>query len=161
MPDGAKTLLTILLIPFLLAAGHDIYINYFSDPETIENIKNLQIQDIADDVVNAELPPNRFLISDMGWVWNEYAPNMMSAAREMVSADKWSSMINPILKLPTMIVGLIPWLITFAYLIFARLAGFWPCANNPFSFRFNKKTKTEKKFKVYETEKVKKKKYKR
>ena len=146
MPDGAKTLLVILLIPFLLGVGHDIYLNYFSDDEKIREVKALRIN------------PAKFLVSDMGWVWNEYAPNMMQSVRDMVEPSTWKSTFDPVLQLPTMIVGLIPWAITFAYLIFARLAGFWPCAGVGASFGRGSKGSE---YAVYEKDKAKKMKFKR
>ena len=149
MPDGAKTLLIILLIPFLLSVGHDIYINYFSDDEKIREVKALRID------------PQKFLISDAGWVWNEYAPSIMSSTRDMIQpTSTWRDKIDPILQLPTMVVGIIPWAITFIYLLFARLAGFWPCKDHPIRLGkggvANKKT-----FSVYDKNKGKKAKFNR
>jgi hypothetical protein len=146
MPDRAKTLLVILLIPFLCALGHDIYINYFSDDEKRAEVKAMRVD------------PSKFLISDAGWVWNEYAANTMRSAREIIQPDTWKSKIDPILQLPTMIVGLIPWAITFIYLLLARLIGIWPYRDN--SIRFGQNA-NKKKFSVYEKDKVKKTKFKR
>jgi hypothetical protein len=147
MPDGAKTLLVILLIPFLCALGHDLYINYFSDDEKIRNVKALRID------------PQKFLVSDAGWVWNEYAPNVMSSARDMTAADIWEQKINPVLKLPTMVVSLIPWIITFLYLALARLIGLWPCRDS--AIRLSGRGNKKQKFSVYEKDIAKKTKFKR
>lgn len=146
MPDGAKTLLLILFIPFLLGLGHDIYFNYFSDEEKIKETKSLRVN------------PKEFSVSDAGWLWKEYSPASMKVVHDTMEPETWKKFINPILQLPTMVVGLIPWATTLAYLLFAQLAGFWPCANSPVLFR--RKTKTEK-FTAYKKDKTKVTKYKR
>ena len=115
MPDSAKTVLVILLIPFLLGLGHDIYFNYFSNDEKVQEIKALRFN------------PDKFLVSDAGWVFNEYAPNFMQSLRDSTAPQTWRKHIDPILQLPTMIVGLIPWAMTAAYLLIAYILGIWPC----------------------------------
>ncbi len=127
MPDGAKTLLVILLIPFLLGVGHDIYFNYFSTDEKIREIKALRVD------------PNKFLVSDMGWVWNEYSPSTMQTIRDSVAPETFKTKLDPILQLPTMVVGLIPWAIAAIYLAFAWLIGFWPCSTSGLSFSRKRK----------------------
>lgn len=135
MPTGAKTLLVILLIPFLFGFGHDVYLNYFSDDAKIRDVKALRID------------PSKFLVSDMGWVWNKYSPNTMEAARDMMEPATWQSKLDPILQLPTMVVGLIPWAITFAYLFLSWLLGIWPCSGRILTFSSGKRKKDD--FAVY------------
>lgn len=146
MPDGAKTLLVILLIPFLAGLGHDIYFNYFSDDERIREIKALRID------------PEKFLVSDLGWVWNEYSPNTMEATRNMMEPETWVSKLDPVLQLPTMVVGLIPWAIAAIYLSLAWLLGIWPCAGRSISFGRRRKKDD---FAVYKHAKTKSVKYKK
>jgi|GEM_PF-2373535 len=148
MPDGAKTLLVILLIPFLLALGHDLYINYFSDDEKIREVKALRID------------PEKFLISDAGWVWNEYSASTMEATRGMIDPETWTAKLDPVLQLPTMIVGLIPWAMTLVYLSFSALFGFWPCTNSVISFGGKRRRKNDD-FAVYKHAKTKSVKYKK
>lgn len=140
MPDGAKTLLVLLLIPFLLGLGHDIYFNYFSDDEKIRAVKALRIN------------PEEFLISDAGWVWNTYSPTTMETARDTIAPDTWASKIDPILQLPTMVVGLIPWAVVLLYLSFAWLVGIWPCESR--ISLFNKRPKKDD-YAVYKNAKAK------
>ncbi len=146
MPDGAKTLLVILLIPFLAGLGHDVYFNYFSDDEKVREIKALRID------------PEKFLVSDLGWVWNEYSPNTMETARTMMEPETWVSKLDPVLQLPTMIVGLIPWAITLIYISFAFLCGIWPCAGRNISLGTKRKKDD---FAVYKHAKTKAVKYKK
>ena len=147
MPDGAKTLLVLLLIPFLLALGHDIYFNYFSDDEKIREVKAMRID------------PEEFLISDAGWVWNEYAPSSMESARMSFEPETWRSKIDPILQLPTMVVGLIPWAFAATYLLIAYILGIWPCQGRMLNILPKRKRKDD--FAVYKHAKTKATKYKR
>ena len=148
MPDGAKTLLVVLLIPFLMGLGHDIYFNYFADDEKIKAVKSLRID------------PEKFLISDMGWVWNEYAPNGMQMARDSIEPATWTSYIDPVLQLPTMIVGLIPFIIIASYLILAFILGIWPCRGRHISIGTPKRGKKDD-FAVYKHAKTNKMKFKK
>ena len=93
MPDGAKTLLIILFIPFLFALGHDLYLNYFSDDEKVRELKALRID------------PQEFLVSDTGWIWNEYSPNTMQTLRDTIEPATWTTKLDPVLQLPTMAVS--------------------------------------------------------
>lgn len=127
MPQGAKTLLVILLIPFLAGLGHDLYLNYFSSNEKIREVKALRID------------PEKFLVSDLGWIWNNYSPDTMQTARDMVEPSTWQSKVDPVLQLPTMVVGLIPWAITAIYLFFAWIFGIWPCSGRLISFSTKRK----------------------
>ena len=147
MPDGAKTILVILLIPFLLGLGHDIYFNYFSNDEKVQEIKALRFN------------PDKFLISDAGWVFNEYAPNFMQSLRDSAEPQTWRKRIDPILQLPTMIVGLIPWAIAVMYLLIAYILGIWPCKGRLINLLPQRKRKDD--FAVYKHAKTKSAKYKR
>ncbi len=135
MSGGAKTFLVILLIPFLMGLGHDIYFNYFSDDEKIKDLKSLQIN------------PKEFLISDAGWVWNNYSPNTLEAARMSFETSTWRTIIDPVLQLPTMIVGLLPWLAGVTYLLIAYILGIWPCSGRVINFMPRRKRKDD--FVVY------------
>ena len=114
MSGGVKTFLVILLIPFLAGAGHDVYLNYFSNDEKIKQAKRLQIN------------PEDFLASDLGWVWGNYHPASMEMARGAVEPEIWQSNVDPILQLPAMVVGLIPFALGVIYSLLAFVLGIWP-----------------------------------
>lgn len=105
MSSGSKTLLILLLIPFLMSVGHDVYYNYFSSKDKIEQSKNLNID------------PTKFKATDAGWVFIQYAPNAFQGLRKATPKPVWSNGIDPILRLPTMVVGLIPFLIAFTIIM--------------------------------------------
>ncbi len=114
MGSGTKFFLFIMLLPFLAGAGHDIYLNYFSDPEKVEQLKALQID------------PDQFLISDLGWIWTEYAPGIMKEARTLMSSRTWSQYVDPVLQLPTMVVSIVPFFCVTVLLLIAFILGIWP-----------------------------------
>ncbi|NCO03807.1 MAG: hypothetical protein GW903_06415 [Alphaproteobacteria bacterium] len=105
MSSGSKTLLIILLIPFLMGVAHDVYYNYFSSQDKIIQSKNLNID------------PAKFKITDAGWVFIQYAPNTFQGLRSAAPQSVWRNGIDPILRLPTMVVGLIPFLIAFVIIL--------------------------------------------
>ncbi len=114
MSGGIKAFLIILLLPFLAGVGHDVYLNYFSDDEKIKQAKRLQIN------------PEDFLASDLGWVWENYHPASMEMARDMVDPEKWQSDVDPILQLPAMVVGIVPFMLGLIYSFLAFILGIWP-----------------------------------
>lgn len=105
MSSGSKTLLIILLIPFLAGLGHDIYYNYLSSQDKITQSKNMDID------------PSKFKATDAGWVFIQYAPNAFQSLRNTAPKAIWQTGIDPILRLPTMLVGLIPFLIAFVIIL--------------------------------------------
>lgn len=114
MPQAAKTLLFISLLPLLLAVGHDIYLNYFSNVQKIE------------DVTNLEISPDSFMMSDLGWVWGNYSPGTLEMIQNSVSANIWSSHINPILQKTTIMVASAPFFAGIAFLVLTLVIGVWP-----------------------------------
>lgn len=114
MPPAAKNLLLIVLIPLILAAGHDIYLNYFSDNAKIQEIKNLDI-DLS-----------YFMMSDLGWIWQNYSPSSMEAVKETVAPETWETAINPVLKQTSILVAIVPFLASLAFLGLTFLMGIWP-----------------------------------
>lgn len=144
MTGGVKTLLTILLLPLLASIGHDVYINYFSDSDKIKEIKRLQID------------PDEFLVSDLGWIWQEYSPNTMKTARENIQTEVWKESVDPILQLPTMVVAFLPCFFGCVFLIFALVLGVWPFSR----YGFTRKGKEED-FEVYKHAKANSLKYKK
>ena len=97
-----RALLSLSLFPFLAALGHDLYINFYVDKDNLRALKSLRPE------------VDNFMISDFGWVWNEYAPNSLQALRDSFAQGTWDNIINPILQMPTMLVAIIPFLIVAA-----------------------------------------------
>lgn len=114
MSGNVKAFLFIMLLPFLAAMSHDVYFNYFSDDQKVKQIKRLQID------------PEEFMVSDLGWIWDTYYPTSMKTARTMVEPDVWKAQVDPILQLPSMIVGLIPFFLGCIFLLLAFVLGVWP-----------------------------------
>ena len=132
MSSSVKTFLILMFIPFLLAAGHDIYLNYFSDNEKILHARSVQIN------------PENFLVSDLGWVLYHYIPKGMDIARDTTKPETWEEKIDPILRLPTMVIGLIPFIGSLIYSLLAFVLGIWP-----FSHAGQTRNEKESDFAVY------------
>jgi hypothetical protein len=103
-----------MLLPFFAAVGHDIYFNYFSDEEKIKQVQKLRIN------------PEEYLVSDMGWVWQKYHPASMQMARDAIEPEIWMQEVDPILQLPTMVVGLVPFFLACIFLLLTFVLGVWP-----------------------------------
>lgn len=114
MPTAAKNILFILLIPFLLSLGHDLYLNYVSNSPRAEQIKSLRVA------------PNALIVSDAGWIWQEYAGNSMRAAKDLMGTNRWEQNIDPILKKPTMSLTIIPFAIGLVYVSITFIFVLWP-----------------------------------
>lgn len=114
MSAGAKTFIFILLLPFFAALGHDVYHSYFSSDEKIKQIERLNIE------------PDNFQMSDVGWLWQEYAPNSMQSARDMIEPEAWSAQLDPFLQMTSMVAALIPFGVGLIYLALAFILGVWP-----------------------------------
>ena len=114
MPSSVKIFLFITLLPFFAAVGHDVHLNFLSDEEKIKQVQNLRVD------------PEDFIASDMGWVWNHYHPTSMAMARDGVEPEIWKQKVDPILQLPTMVVGFIPFFIGCVFLLLTFVLGVWP-----------------------------------
>lgn len=114
MPTAAKNILFILLVPFLLSLGHDLYLNYVSNSPRAEQIKSLRVA------------PNALIVSDAGWIWQEYASSSMQTIKDTVGKDLWEQNIDPVLKKPTMSLTIIPFVIGIVVLLVTFILGIWP-----------------------------------
>lgn len=114
MSSSIKLFLFFMLLPFLVAVGHDVHMNYLADDEKIREVKNLRID------------PNDFLASDLGWIWQKYHKPSMEIARTSVEPEVWKAKVDPILQLPTMVVGIIPFFTASVFLLLAYVIGVWP-----------------------------------
>lgn len=132
MPSGAKLFLFILFLPFLAALGHDLYLNYYADEEKREQLQALNID------------PEEFMISDAGWVWQEYSEPTMDSAREAIAPETWKHNIDPILQLPTIVVAIIPFFFGAVFLLITFILGIWP-----FTRHGTSRKKSDKDFVVY------------
>jgi len=94
-----RILLSIFLIPFLAAAGHDLWINFIADEKKLRALKNLR-PDF-----------DGFLVSDLGWIWEEYAADSLEIFRDSFSVTTWDNIISPILQMSSMLVAIIPFAI--------------------------------------------------
>ncbi len=104
-----RFVLFFLFLPFAAAIGHDLYVNYYLDDDKLRDLKNLRPE--VDD----------FLFSDLGWVWNEYAPNRLEVLKDSFSPSTWEAFILPILAMPTMLVTFFPFAIAAVIAIILKL----------------------------------------
>ena len=138
---AAHTLLAILSIPFILAVSHDVYLNFFSSPEKIEEVKSLNID------------PDKFQMTPLGWVWTQYSQITHDMVRDSVSPEIWKNKIVPVLKSKTIVVSAVPLGVGIVYTFFAWLLGIWPFAHLQ---RFKRLTGKKDAPSVYATDKAKK-----
>ncbi|MEM7618324.1 MAG: hypothetical protein AAF244_02955 [Pseudomonadota bacterium] len=85
-----RILIFVLFIPLAIAVGHDLYINYYLDKDRLDDLMRF-VPNIKD-----------FRMSDLGWVWNEYAPTSMEVIRDSVAESTWNNFYTPILMMPSM-----------------------------------------------------------
>lgn len=86
----------VALAPFLLAVGHDFYANFLASPEQQHRLEAFQID------------PKSYQNSDFGYIVMKYLPNQYWAARGMFSSEDWEKWVDPVLRLYTFVVALIP-----------------------------------------------------
>jgi len=114
MGSRLKTFYLLLLLPFLLVIGHDVYANYFSDVMKQKKLENLRVD------------PNSFQFSDAGYLWVTYFPDNYINARKSMSGDTWETYIDPVLETPSAIVAILPAAFIYALLMAAWALGIWP-----------------------------------
>lgn len=141
MPASAKSFLLILAIPLILAISHDVYLNFFST------------QDKINDVTSLNIDAEKFQMTPLGWVWMEYSQSTHDMVRDSVSPEQWRDIIVPILKTETIYVSLAPFAIGVVYILFAWMLGIWPFAHLQ---RFKSMSKKQSAPSVYATDKAKK-----
>lgn len=109
MKDGVKTWFFVLLIPFLLAIGHDIYANYWLDEERKARLEAFDID------------PTAYQSSDIGYLFTEYLPNFYISAKETIPEQQWRTWVDPLLQQYTFVVAGIPAVILSLWLLIARI----------------------------------------
>lgn len=107
MSDGAKFWCFLLLIPFFLSIGHDLWANYGGDAKTrLEAF---------------EIDPHAYQSSDLGYLVVSYVPGVYESARAMVGEEFWMKWIDPVFRLYTFVVALIPFMLFAVWLLIARI----------------------------------------
>ena len=118
MSDGVKLWCFILLIPFFAAIGHDLYANFYKNEENKTRLEAFEID------------PNVYQGSDLGYLLVTYTPDLFTAARDTVGEETWVQWIDPILRLYTFVVALVPATLFFIWLLISRIFDIWPFAGS-------------------------------
>ena len=84
-------ILFILALPILAVIGHDLYVTY-------------QDQDFS----------KAMMLSDVGYLWRNYAPGAFEWAENNIDKSTWSGLIVPVLEQTAAVVAAIPFLLTLA-----------------------------------------------
>lgn len=106
--NGVKILCFLLILPALAAVGHDAWLYYHV---TFEEGKDLGVQ-----------------ISDLGYLWVNYARESHDWALQNMDPVVWEGFIKPMLLSPAVLVLLAPALAVYALLGLLWLFGLWPFA---------------------------------
>lgn len=114
MSDGAKLWCFLLLIPFILALGHDLWANYYSTPEQKTRLEAFEID------------PMGYQGSDLGYLLVTYTPSFYENSRTMVGEAAWTKWIDPVLRLYTFVVALVPFFLFSVWLLISRIFDIWP-----------------------------------
>jgi len=114
MNSSIKFWCFLVLLPFFMAVGHDIYANYLSSPEKQMRLESFQID------------PKSYQGSDLGYIFVKYVPNEYRAVRDLIGEDTWGKYFEPVLRQYTFVVCLVPAMLFFTWLLFARIFDIWP-----------------------------------
>lgn len=114
MSDGVKLWCFLLLIPFFAAIGHDLYANFYKNEEAKTRLEAFEID------------PNAYQGSDLGYLLVTYTPEAYEKAREIVGEDRWVTWVDPVLRLYTFVVALVPATLFFIWLLISRIFDIWP-----------------------------------
>lgn len=118
MSDGAKLWCFLLLIPFIMAVGHDLWANYYSTQEQKTRLESFEIDPMA------------YQGSDVGYLLVTYAPSLYENARTVVGETAWTKWIDPVLRLYTFVVALVPFFLFSVWLLISRIFDIWPFAGS-------------------------------
>ncbi|MEM9468545.1 MAG: hypothetical protein AAF988_00100 [Pseudomonadota bacterium] len=117
MSESGKIVLFLAALPFFLALGHDIYLNFFSSDEKVAQFQSLDVN------------PEDFQFADTGWALTQYANGLYEMIRDAASEEQWNKMVVPVLKTKASITTLFPIGILVIYYLFAWMIGIWPFAH--------------------------------
>lgn len=119
MSEGAKLWCFILLIPFFLALGHDLYANYYLNQDKKTRLEAFEID------------PKAYQSSDMGYLLVKYMPETFEVTRNAIGEEQWTKWIDPLLRLYTFVVALVPAILFFIWLLISRLLDILLFASSP------------------------------
>jgi hypothetical protein len=126
MSQSIKLACFLLLLPFFAAIGHDIYVNYYGDPdkaaETSQQLENLQ------------LDPETYQASDLGYLLVNYTPGLYDGAKASVGDENWVRFVDPVLQQYTFAIALVPAVLFYLYLLIARVTHLPPFKDAGSSF---------------------------
>jgi hypothetical protein len=117
MSDKVKLWCFLLLLPFFAAIGHDLYVNFYMNKENKARLEAFEID------------PTAYQGSDFGYLFIKYVPGFYEMSRDMIGESFWTKWIDPVLRLYTFVVALIPATAFFIWLLFARIFDLWPYAS--------------------------------
>ena len=100
---GVSLLCFLFILPALLVLGHDLYLA-FGEEGTFLPVK----------------------LSDAGWLWTTYAPDLYDRARESLDPGFWTRWVEPILRQKALAVAAVPALCLYALLFALKLFGRGP-----------------------------------
>lgn len=116
MSSGAKLLCFLLLIPFFLAMGFDLYVNSGVAPGEVPKLETIDL--------------SNFQSSDLGYLIVTYQPELYDIAKLSISEQGWAKWVDPILRMNTYMVALFPLALFAVWLLIARVLGVWPFEPN-------------------------------
>lgn len=116
MSDSVKLWCFLLLLPFFLVVGHDLYANYLSDESKKTKLEAFDID------------PTAYQSSDLGYLVVKYIPNAYENGTALIGEKNWSTWVDPILRLYSFVVALVPALLFFVWLLISRIFDIWPFA---------------------------------
>ena len=105
MSDTVKLWCFLLLLPFFLVVGHDLYANYYADEGKRTRLEAFDID------------PTAYQSSDLGYLVVKYLPGVYENLKSAVGEENWIKWADPVLRLYSFVVALIPALLFF-YLAF-------------------------------------------
>lgn len=114
MSDGVKLWCFLLLIPFFAAVGHDLYANFYKNEEMKTRLESFEID------------PKAYQGSDVGYLLVTYTPGFYEAARTTVGEENWVKWVDPLLRLYTFVIALVPATLFFIWLLISRIFDIWP-----------------------------------
>ena len=107
MSDGAKFWCFLLLIPFFLSIGHDLWANYGAGGK-------MRLEAF-------EIDPQAYQGSDLGYLFVRYMPGTYEKARTIAGEEFWLKWVDPVLRLYTFVVALVPFTLFAIWLLIARI----------------------------------------
>ena len=116
MSGGAKLWCFLLLIPFFAALGHDLWANYYATQEQKTRLEAFEID------------PTAYQGSDLGYLLITYVPGIYENARTLVGEESWTKWVDPVLRLYTFVVALVPAILFAIWLLISRIFDIWPFA---------------------------------